>query len=102
MIEIDGAMVWSALLSLALLYMGHALRTNHAKAEAEKSKATLLADRLLIVETKMVEEARVREIINECLSDIKQTQVEIRSDIKGLAGEIHELAQMMVNHNLNG
>ena len=99
---IDGSMIWALVVSVGMLFLGNALRASTSKANEERKSARAVEDRLLMVETKMVEEARVREIINECVADIKQGQVEIRGDIKGLTGEIHDLAQLMTKHNMSG
>lgn len=99
---IDGTMIWGVGVSLFLLIVGHFLRVRTTEAAMDREHSKQLADRVLIVETKMIEEKRVREIINECISDVKEGQVEIRNDIKGLSNEIHELAQLMVSHNVSG
>jgi hypothetical protein len=101
LIAINGAMIWGLIVSVGLMVLGNAIRMSSAKSLKQEETARAVEDRLLMVETKMVEEARVREIINESVKDIKEGQSEIRGDIKGLVGEVHQLAEMMAGNNIN-
>ena len=97
---IDGVVIFNIVVGFVMLFLGNIIRSASHKAERESQTAQLLESRVQALEIKSVDDAKVRAIVTEMLADIKVGQAEIRADLKGLAGEIHELAQTMTANNL--
>lgn len=97
---IDGVVIFNIVIGFVMLFLGNIIRAASHKADRESQTAQLLESRVQALEIKSVDDAKVRAIVTEMLADIKVGQSEIRSDLKGLAGEIHELAQTMTVNNL--
>jgi len=97
---IDGVVIFNVVVGFVMMFLAHVIRSASHTADNERQAAQLLGSRVQALEIKSVDDAKVRAIVTEMLADIKVGQAEIRADLKGLAGEIHELAQTMTANNL--
>jgi uncharacterized protein YoxC len=94
-------MIWAIGMTIFSAFLGNWLRESTKAKDELKRRVEGLERGHVEISVKLVEESKVRSIVNEVVSDLKADQKETKNDVKELLSEVHELGALLAKVNLN-